>query len=378
MVTSNYPFDGHPNVGTFVASLANEWADQGDSVEVIAPLPLYSNQTKEVVWRHPTWQGDGMPTVSRPGYMSYSSVRVGPISTHDWTTRSFDRAVRRAATRLARPFDLVYSHFLFPAGWSGLRLARSLGCRAVVALGESGFDFAESMQGRARIAETVCGFDGILCVSDENAQIIVERYGADPSRVEVIPNAVDTERFKPRDRLEMRRKRGLPRDATILSFVGNFIDRKGPLRVLEAMNQVAGLYGIFLGEGPEKPSGPRVLHAGPVPNSEVSEWLSATDFFVLPTLAEGSPNAVIEAMACGLPIVSSDILSLRETVDEKSAILVDPMDHTAIASALELLSNDSERRERMGVRAMELGRRTTLASRAHRIRDWLRTVEHAR
>jgi len=306
--------------------------------------------------------------------MSYSSRRIGPISTQSWTTRSFIRAVARAARDFDRRPDVIYSHFLFPAGAAGSALAKRLGCPSVVALGEAEFEQAESMRGRDHLGETLQSFDGILSVSEENAEIVTGRYGADRSLINVIPNAVDTDRFRPHDRLEARHRLGLPEDATIVAFSGHFIERKGPLRVVEAMRRVEGLHGIFLGDGPQRPSGDRVLHAGRVPHAEVALWLSASDFFVLPTLAEGSPNAVIEAMACGLPVVSSDIASLRETVDADSALLVDPKDVDAIAAALARLTCDATLRSAMSSAALERGRRTSLDARAKRIREWLRGI----
>ena len=160
----------------------------------------------------------------------------------------------------------------------------------------------------------------------------------------------------------------------ILSFTGYFIDRKGPLRVVEAMERVPGLYGVFLGDGPQMPSGERVLHAGRVAHGEVARWLSASDFFVLPTRAEGSPNAVVEAMACGLPVVSSDIPSLQETVDEESALLVDPENISALAEALAEMSQNPNRRQAMSAAALKRGHRTNLKNRANRIRDWIKEV----
>ena len=196
---------------------------------------------------------------------------------------------------------------------------------------------------------------------------MVDRFGVSASDILLAPNAVDLSRFRPRDRIEMRRKHGLPMDASILSFTGHFIERKGPQRVLRAMEAIPNLYGIFLGDGPQCPRGNRVLHAGRVPNAEVGEWLCASDFFVLPTVAEGSPNAVIEAMACGLPIISSDIPSLRETVDARSAILVDPIDEGALAKAMSLLVMDRDRRERMAIAALEIGSNRAIGERANHI-----------
>ena len=378
LVTNNYPYEGHPNVGTFVAALARKWAEQGDSVQVLAPLPVWTPRTGEFVWRHAPSSGPGEPDVMYPSFLSYSNQKIGPFSTARWTARSFSRSVRLASEKIAAP-DVVYSHFLHPAGVAGQMVARRLGRPSVVALGESGFGAAEDVYGRERIRELVKDFDGILSVSEENAEIMVERYGAARACIEVIPNAVDTDRFRPQDRAEARRRLGLPEDATILSFTGYFIDRKGPLRVLEAMEQVPNLYGVFLGDGPEVPSGERVLHAGRVGHEDVVRWLCASDFFVLPTLAEGSPNAVLEAMACGLPVVSSDIPSLRETVSEESSILVDPMSIPALTDALRRLATQPELRARMAAAALEHGSRTNLDARAARIRAWLQRIaaEHA-
>jgi glycosyltransferase involved in cell wall biosynthesis len=306
--------------------------------------------------------------------MSYSNKQIGPISTQAWTTRSFIKAVTRAGLAFGLRPDVVYSHFLFPAGSAGAAVAKRLGCPSVVALGESSFEHAERMRGRDHVSEILQSFDGILSVSQENADIASERYHADRSLINVVPNAVDTERFRPHDRREARQTLGLPENATILSFTGHFIERKGPLRVAEAMQQVEGLYGVFLGEGPQKPSGDRVLHAGRVPHDQVALWLSASDFFALPTLAEGSPNAVIEAMACGLPVVSSDIPALRETVSADSALLVDPRDIGSIAGAFAKLTRDTTLRDTMSTAALERGRRTSLAARAQHIRAWLRDI----
>lgn len=374
LVTSNYPYEGHPNVGTFVASLAEMWARHGDAVRVIAPLPIWTARTGEFVWRHPSSSGSLQPDVVHPSFMSYSNRTLGPISTPAWTLRSFRQAAMRATLRNKNKPDVVYSHFLVPAGVAGAEIARQLDCPSIVAIGESDFDLAEATMTREQLSCAVQGFTGILCVSEFNAQTMVDQYGADRSRVKVVPNAVDTDRFRPHDRLEARRHLGLPEDAMILSFTGYFIDRKGPLRVVEAMERVPGLYGVFLGDGPQMPSGERVLHAGRVAHGEVARWLSASDFFVLPTRAEGSPNAVVEAMACGLPVVSSDIPSLQETVDEESALLVDPENISALAEALAEMSQNPNRRQAMSAAALKRGHRTNLKNRANRIRDWIKEV----
>ncbi len=132
---------------------------------MIAPLPIWTARTKEFVWRHPGSTGRLQPDVVHPSFLSYSNKRIGPISTHVWTERSFCRAVARGASHTDRKADVVYSHFLFPAGVAGAELSKQLGCPSILALGESSFDSAEAALGQKRIRETIQLYNGILSVS---------------------------------------------------------------------------------------------------------------------------------------------------------------------------------------------------------------------
>src|SRR5699024_5133340 len=130
-----------------------------------------------------------------------------------------------------------------------------------------------------------------------------------------------------------RDKYNLPQDAFIVAFTGHFIERKGPLRLLQAIEGIApekNVAGIFIGSGEQEPSSKKVLFKGRLTHAEVPEMLSAADVFALPTLNEGSCNAIAEAMACGLPIISSDIEAIREQVTEENAVMVNPRDTVAI------------------------------------------------
>ncbi len=371
VVTSHYPDARQPNSGAFVEALVRQWTRSGQDVAVIAPRAWASTHVGRVALRQEESSGPGEPTLLRPGFFSFSNRSLGPVHTAHWTMDSFRRTVLRTAEGLPWRPHLTYSHFLFPSGWAGLALARRLGVPAVAALGESGFERYDDAVDRARIEGSVRAFDGLLSVSQANRDWCVERYGADPDRIVVVPNATDTERFRPGDRRALRRELGLPEERLLLAFTGRFADRKGVGRVMEAIRSLPEIGGIFLGDGPDEPSGEQVMVARKVPNADVPKYLGASDLFVLPTLAEGSPNAIIEAMACGLPVVSSDIPALRETVDDENAILVDPRDTAALGRAIRTLAEDSERRQRMGSASRRLAERSSLSARAERIRDWL-------
>ena len=377
VVTSNYPSAHHPDWGTFVAGLVRSWTRTGASATVLAPHPAWSPSTRRLVLHQPDEAGPGEPTVLRPSFLPFSNRRIGPLRTMHWTLRSFESAAVRAANALPEPPSLVYSHFLFPAGPTALRLARRFGVPAVVALGESGFTLYERTISRDRIVATMRGFDAAVSVSRFNRDWCAEHYGFDVQRIRVEPNATDTDLFHPRDRARMRRELGLPLDRVIVGFSGALGERKGPLRLLEAIRGLPEVAAVFLGDGPHRPQGEQVLAVRKVVHSEVARWLAAVDLYVLPTLEEGSPNSVIEAMACGLPIISSDLPSLHETTDSSCAVLVDPLDVQALRAEIQALARDPERRARMGEAARRRACRSSLAARAERIRGFLEEVQCA-
>jgi glycosyltransferase involved in cell wall biosynthesis len=124
---------------------------------------------------------------------------------------------------------------------------------------------------------------------------------------------------------------------------------------------------VFLGRGPQEPQGPQVLFAGAVPHEEVPVWLSAADLFVLPTLDEGCSNALLEALACGLPVVTSDRPFNRAVVDESMALLVEPSDPAALGAAIATLVERPSLRASLGAAARAHAAAFRLERRAARI-----------
>jgi len=144
--------------------------------------------------------------------------------------------------------------------------------------------------------------------------------------------------------------------------------------VLRVARAVAGLEGVSLicvGEGPLHPEGEQIVFRGPVPHGDVPEMLSAADVFVLPTLSEGSCNAIIEAMACGLPVVTSWGEFNDDLVDETVSIRVDPMDVAAIRRATMALRDDTALRSRLAAAALARAEQFDIDRRAQRILSWM-------
>ena len=194
----------------------------------------------------------------------------------------------------------------------------------------------------------------LIAVSESLRQDALAQ-GAD--RVRVIENGVDPALFAPMDRLEARRSLGLPEDGPLLVSVGTLAPRKGFHLVMEAM---AGLrpdlrFAIVGGAGAEGAMESelrtlasrlgledRVIFAGPRGRSELAAWYSAADVFVLASGHEGCPNVVIEALACGTPVVATPVGNVPELIDGVG--IVTERQVPALASAIsEALSREWDR-----------------------------------
>jgi glycosyltransferase involved in cell wall biosynthesis len=273
--------------------------------------------------------------------------------------------------------DLCFAHFLYPHGAAAAALGQRLGVPAVLSLGESSFRRYEIAYRQPETAALLARFAAIVVNTPLLEALLIERYGVAADRITLLPNGVDARRFHPRDRAESRRQLGLPVARPLLVCVGHWNERKGPLRVLEAIHSRPDIGAAFLGQGPQRPEGPQVLQAGPVAPEQVPIWLSAADLFVLPTLDEGCSNALLEALACGLPVVTSDRPFNRAVVDERMARLVEPTDAAALGSAIADLVDQPAERARLGAAALAHAGRCSLERRAAAILALLRRTVSA-
>ena len=371
-VASGYPSDAEPDRGTFVHVLMAEFRALGVELAVLAPQSTFSR----TAWRHRLGPAtlaetrDGVE-IRRPRYLSFSNkVLPAGLSTYRWTVASFWRAVRRGVRSLRWGPDLCYGHFLYPAGLSAQRLARNLGVPSVVALGESSFEHYERHMGLSRVRWDLAGFAKVVAVSEATRERCIEQYGASEERVRVFPNAA-ARHFRPRPQDEVRRQLGLPKGKPIVAFLGHFGHSKGPDRVIRAIEPRKDIGAIFIGSGPVEPTGPQVLFAGAIQHEQVPLWLNAADILVHPSIAEGSSNALREAMACGLPVVASRTRANLELLDSSVGILVDPLDVDEIRRAIATLIDDPDRRRAMGQAALKRATQEASADRARSILDWI-------
>ena len=187
----------------------------------------------------------------------------------------------------------------------------------------------------------------IVCVSTEKVKECKKYDLLKKAPHYLIPNGYDANVFKKMNREQIRKDMGLSTDAFIIAFVGSFIERKGIKELNKVLSDTENVYSFFIGSGELQPDCPNILFKGSLDHEEIPKYLNCADVFVLPTKHEGCANVLVEALGCGLPIISSDKDFNKEILDEDCAILIDPDNTNELQSAIEKLRDDKGLRRSM-------------------------------
>ena len=361
ILTPDYP-DRYKVHYPFVKQLVDEFDKQGHRCYVIAPYSITNNKRF-----YPAKEYDGKVMVYRPNHLSFSNIKIGKFKPSDYFRR---RAIKRATKWLPVKPDLVYCHF-WECVVEAYPYAKANNIPLFVATGESSVS-AFNITGEVTVE--MCDYiKGVICVSSKNKEESVSLGLTTEDTCLVKPNAVNSELFKKLDKTECRQQLGLPQDAFIVSFVGAFIERKGVKRVADAIKQIKGalVYSCFIGRGTQDPDCDNILFKGGLPHEDIPVCLNASDVFVLPTLAEGCCNAIVEAMSCGLPVISSNLPFNWDVLDDSNSIMIDPKDVNAIAMAIEKLRDDKQLRDRMAASSLQKAQLLTIDQRAKAIIDFM-------
>ena len=248
---------------------------------------------------------------------------------------------------------LIDAHFTYPDGEAATRLGRWLRMPVTITLRGTEVPHSREPTLRPRLTRALRAADHVFAVSDSLRRLAIE-LGAPAERAEVVGNGVDTDRFQRVDRAEARARFGLPAAAPVLISVGGLVERKGMHRVIDCLPALLerhpDLHYLVVGGG--SPEGDmrdaldaqvrrlaldgRVHFLGALPPDELKWPLSAADVFVLSTRNEGWANVFLEAMACGLPVVSTDVGGNAEVVSRDELGIIVPFgDAPALERALD-------------------------------------------
>lgn len=362
MLTTGFPrFDGDL-FGTFILEQARALVDRGVEVEVVAPhqcglLPKEEMNGVRVRRFRYFWPsslqkvayGGGIPTNIKQSWWARIQVPF------------FLLGYAVSARLQAKNADLLHCHWTI----SGLVAIWAVGRGKTLVLSVRGSDLhmLDNKWLRRLNGYIAARMDRIVAVSADIAQKLMDG-GVPKEKICVIANGVDA-RFCPGDKMQMRGQLDLPREDFIVLFVGLLVPVKGVeilVEALSAWNAKGHWTCVLVGDGPlsEELQGlaedagidGQMRFVGRRSSREIPQWMQAADLLVLPSYSEGRPNVVLEAQACGIPVVATRVGGTAELVVEgETGLLVDSGASAQLRAALEALRDDAEQREKMGRRA---------------------------
>ena len=363
-ISPDYP-RGDSNAFVFVEQLVNSISSKGFNCFVISPngaFPWRFLSTPKLIFE----ERNGVQ-ILRPRFMIVPLfLHIGNLYLYDWLRK---RSVNKTLNSLDIIPDVIYCHF-WPSANDSFDYSYKHNIPLFVASGESSIKklFRSGLNNK-KLHSFV---KGVICVSSKNKNESLALGLATEEKCVVIPNAIDSSLFYVRSKTECRQKLGIPQDVFIIAFVGWFSERKGSKRVSQAINQIdEDVYSFFIGSGSEEPDCKNILYKGTVSHDNIPIYLNAADVFVLPTLQEGCCNAIVEAMACGLPIISSDRDFNKDILNTNNSILVDPTNIDEISRAILNVKNNDLLRKEMSKASLEIVSSLTIKRRAESVLNFI-------
>lgn len=361
IVTQDYP-DVKRSVYTFVKQLVDQFALMGHCCCVISPYSITQNRSF-----YKDKENDGGVIVLRPNHLSFSNWSFFGVRPSLFFRK---RALNKALNDLPFVPDVIYAHFWL-SGIEIFEYAKQNSIPLFVATGES----VISQKVKDRCHKEFCDYvSGVICVSTKNKEESLIGGLTTEEKCVIIPNAINPNKFYFKERKDCRRKLNIPDDIFIVAFCGALCHRKGVKILSAAIDSIksSAIFSFFIGRPMgETPTCSNILHQGAVRHDELINLLNAADVFVLPTLHEGCCNAIVEAMACGLPIISSDRSFNWDILDKRNSILVDPENHLSVAEAITTLRDNESLRKQLSEGALKRAQELTIEKRANKIIEFI-------
>lgn len=371
-IANGYPTSDNP-IYAFLKPVVMGLAKKGVKCTVIAPQSISKIITGKANRRPFFWvdSDDGVEIdIYQPKYFSIPKLR---FKGYKFSVLCCMDAIKRAYKELREKPDCIYAHF-WDSALNACAIKEAAEVPIVVACGEETI-WAKSLYPEAYIDAVIKKIKGVICVSTANYNKCLNGGFLEHNpHTQIIINAYDKKYFYHIDKIVARKELGFAEEDKIVAFVGTFNDRKGVKRLVEAIDSLDDIKLVLIGKG-EKIENDNVLFCGSLPHDRIVTYLNAADIFVLPTKSEGCCNAIVEAVGCGLPIVSSDLDFNEDILDKSYSIKIDPENIDMIRKAIEDLFSDRKTLNSMSQNALIRAEELTIEKRINKIYDFLSEVE---
>jgi PST family polysaccharide transporter len=349
-LSTEFPNPLEPGKGLFVRSRLDAMASR-TRLLVVSPVASldYANPQRNL------FAALGIPRQREDGRLQVLHPRWLYPPYGGWTNAFFLFArllPLLARLRARRRFDAIDAHFAHPEGIAAVLLGLILDRPVLVTLRGSELRYYRQRSKRFWMSWALQRADRVIAVSDGLHKLAID-LGVDPRRVRTVPNGVSADVFFPRNRLACRARHGLAHDDRIILSAGDLAELKGHHRAIAAVKVLndRGVRARLLIAGGVGRSGrhaealrrqvtvhglrDRVAFLGEVTQETLAELMSAADVFCLASSTEGWPNVVNEALACGTPVVATDVGAVRQMlVSDRYGYVVPVHDGAALAEAL--------------------------------------------
>jgi glycosyltransferase involved in cell wall biosynthesis len=354
-----YPNAAMPQHGVFVEQRLRKLVATGEvESQVVAPVPWFPSESPifgsySDFARVPQRENRHDIAVCHPRFLRIP--KIGMASAPALMAAATLGTVRRQIAA-GYDFDLIDAHYFYPDGVAAVMLARKLNKPVIItARGTDVNLIPQHFLPRRMIQWAASHAAGLITVCQALKDSLLE-LGVPDEKVTVLRNGVDLEQFRPVDRLQARHKLGIAPDQRIVLSVGWLIDRKGHDIPIRALQQLPDVRLLIAGDGEkrrfleelaaEQGVSDRVDFLGGVPHEEMKYYFSAADALVLASSREGWANVLLESMACGTPVIASDVWGTPEVVAERAAgVLMEQRTPDSFAQAYRRLLADYPERE---------------------------------
>lgn len=351
LFSSLYPSSARPVHGVFVETRLRELLKSGRvETKVVAPVPWFPF-TAGVFGEYaslaatPKFEVRNHLEVHHPRY--FLPPKIG-MTVAPYLMAASARPVIQKIIDDGFDFDLIDAHYYYPDGVAASILAKQLNKPFVVTARGTDLnlitDFALP---RRLILETAAKAAGSIGVCKALMDRL-EELGGQPEKLHVLRNGVDLQRFVPENKADARKKIGFDSVHKMILSVGHLIDRKGHAIAIAGMHDLPDCHLAIIGKGPDEGAlrqlatklgvSDRVQFVGQIPNEELKWWYSAADALVLCSSREGWANVLLESMACGTPVVATNIWGTPEVVSSPVAgLLMDERTPNSMVASLRRL-----------------------------------------